>query len=87
MKQLVWIDTETQVVVPREPTGDMVVAAVKARHGDAVYRCVSTLLTNDYAAQAVDENDAKVKGYRVWRNEFGHSHVTYIAEIDEPEAK
>ena len=37
--------------------------------------------------KAVDENDAKVKGYRVWRNEFGHSHVTYIAEIDEPEAK
>ncbi len=36
--------------------------------------------------KAVDEDDAKAKGYRAWRNELGHSHVTYVAEIDKPEA-
>ena len=36
MKQLVWIDTETQVVVPREPTGAMLVAGGKER-GWGVY--------------------------------------------------
>lgn len=51
-------DGQEYALVPKVATDAMVVAAVKARHGDAVYKCVSTDGTNKMAEEFADDYNA-----------------------------
>ena len=77
MKQLVWIDTETQVVVPREPTGAMLVAGGKER-GWGVY---SAMLAAAPEMQGVElpepMDDSQPRGYPTIESSYAEGFNAY----------